>query len=61
MVSLINEVFKKARNAKRPALLTYTVAGDNTKKKSLDILKSISAHADICEFCLLYTSDAADE
>ena len=34
MVSLINEVFKKARNAKRPALLTYTVAGDNTKKKS---------------------------
>jgi tryptophan synthase alpha subunit len=49
MVSLINEAFKKARNANRPALLTYTVAGDNTKKKSLDILKSISTHADICE------------
>ena len=49
MVSLINEAFKKARNANRPALLTYTVAGDNTKKKSLDILKSISTYADICE------------
>ena len=47
MVSLINEAFKKAKSANRPALLTYTVAGDNTKKKSLDILKSISTHADI--------------
>ena len=34
MVSLINEAFKKARNANRPALLTYTVAGDYNKKKS---------------------------
>jgi hypothetical protein len=25
--------------------LTYTVAGDNTKKKSLEILKSISNYA----------------
>ena len=41
MTSLINETFKKAKNMSRPALLTYTVAGDNTKKKSLDILKSI--------------------
>ena len=49
MVSLINEAFKKARNANSPALLTYTVAGDNTKKKSLDILNSISTYADICE------------
>jgi len=35
-MSLINLAFKKIRNEKRPALLTYTVAGDNTKKKSLD-------------------------
>ena len=41
MVSLINKAFKKAKSQKRPALLTYTVAGDNTKKKSLEILKSI--------------------
>ena len=60
MVSLINEVFKKARNAKRPALLTYTVAGDNTKKKSLDILKSISDHADICELGFPHNTPIAD-
>ena len=60
MVSLINEVFKKARNAKRPALLTYTVAGDNTKKKSLDILKSISTHADICELGFPHNTPIAD-
>ena len=29
MASLINEAFKKAKNENRPALLTYTVAGDN--------------------------------
>ena len=30
--SLINQSFKKARKENRPALLTYTVAGDDTKK-----------------------------
>ena len=30
-MSFINSVFKKTKNEKRPALLTYTVAGDNTK------------------------------
>ena len=30
--SLINQSFKKAKKENRPALLTYTVAGDNTKK-----------------------------
>ena len=42
MASLINQAFQNAKNENRPALLTYTVAGDNTKKKSLEILKSIS-------------------
>ena len=51
MVSLINQAFEKAKSEKRPALLTYTVAGDNTKKKSLEILKSISNYAD--DICLL--------
>ena len=49
MVSLINQAFRKAKNENRPALLTYTVAGDNTKKKSLEIIKSISDYTDICE------------
>ena len=48
-MSLINLSFKKTKNEKRPALLTYTVAGDNNKKKSLEILKSIANYADICE------------
>ena len=33
MVSLINQAFQKSKTENRPALLTYTVAGDNTKKK----------------------------
>ena len=48
-MSLINSVFKKTKYEKRPALLTYTVAGDHTKKKSLEILKSIANYSDICE------------
>ena len=35
--SQIGSVFEKCKKEKRPALLTYTVAGDNTKKKSLEI------------------------
>ena len=49
-INLINQSFIKAKKENRPALLTYTVAGDNTKKKSLEILKSISDYSDICEF-----------
>ena len=29
--SLINQSFNNAKKENRPALLTYTVAGDNTK------------------------------
>ena len=39
MLNPISLAFKKAKNEKRPALLTYTVAGDSSKKKSLEILK----------------------
>ena len=49
MSSLLKKAFLNAKKGNRPALLTYTVAGDNTKKKSLEILKSISDYADICE------------
>ena len=58
--SLIAQSFKKAEEEKRPALLTYTVAGDNTKKKSLEILKSISNYADICELGFPHNTPIAD-
>ena len=38
-MSLINLAFKKTKNEKRPALLTYTVAGDNSKKKIIRNIK----------------------
>ena len=46
ITSPISIAFKKCKKEKRPALLTYTVAGDSTKKKSLEILNSISNHVD---------------
>ena len=60
MVSLINQAFQNTKSEKRPALLTYTVAGDNTKKKSLEILKSISNYADICELGFPHNTPIAD-
>ena len=60
MSSLINQAFKNAKMENRPALLTYTVAGDNTKKKSLQILKSISNYADICELGFPHNTPIAD-
>jgi len=58
--SQINLAFKKCKQEKRPALITYTVAGDNTKKKSLEILKSISKNADICEIGFAHNTPIAD-
>jgi len=59
-ISPISLAFKKSKEEKRPALLTYTVAGDNTKKKSLEILKSISSYADICELGFPHNTPIAD-
>ena len=59
-MSLINLAFKKTRNEKRPALLSYTVAGDSTKKQSLEILKAISNYADICEIGFPHNTPIAD-
>ena len=58
--SLINQTFKITKSENRPALLTYTVAGDDTKKKSLEILKSISRYADICELGFPHNTPIAD-
>ena len=60
MASLLNQAFQNAKRDNRPALLTYTVAGDNTKKKSLEILKSISNYADICELGFPHNTPIAD-
>ena len=59
-ISSISLAFKKSKEERRPALLTYTVAGDNTKKKSLEILKSISNHSDICELGFPHNTPIAD-
>ena len=58
--SLISEIFLKTKSENRPALITYTVAGDNSKKKSLEILKSISKYADICELGYPHNTPIAD-
>ena len=58
--SQISLAFKKSKEEKRPALLTYTVAGDNTKKKSLEILNSISKYVDICEIGFPHNTPIAD-
>jgi len=60
MINPISDAFKKAKQENRPALLTYTVAGDNTKKKSLAILKSISKNVDICEIGFPHNTPIAD-
>ena len=41
MLNPIDLAFKKAKNENRPALLTYTVAGDSTKEISLKNLSKI--------------------
>ena len=60
MINPISKAFNLAKKENRPALLTYTVAGDNTKKKSLEILKSISKHVDICELGFAHNTPIAD-
>ena len=60
MKSKIALIFDKCRKAKRPALITYTVAGDNTKNNSLKILNKISKHADILELGFPHNTPIAD-
>ena len=60
MKSKIALAFKKCRAEKRPALITFTIAGDNTIENSLKILNSISKHADILELSFLHNCPIAD-
>jgi len=59
-ISLISLAFKNCKKEKKPALITFTVAGDNTKKNSLKILNSIAKHADILELSFLHNCPIAD-
>ena len=56
----IDKAFEITRKENRPALISFTVAGDNTKKKSLEILKSISETVDIAEWGMAFNCPGAD-
>ena len=60
MINQISIAFEKAKKENRPALLTYTVAGDSTKKKSLEILNSIAKDVDICELGFPHNTPIGD-
>ena len=60
MKTNIRIAFEKCKNEKRPALLTYTVAGDNTKKKSLESLNAIAPFVDIVEVGISHNTPVAD-
>ena len=52
--------FKKCKKENRPALLSYIVSGDPNKKKTFEILKSVSNHADICEVGVGHNCNTGD-
>ena len=60
MNNLINKTFEKLKKKNRPALVTYTVAGDPNKNQSLTILKKISKHVDIVEWGFPHNCPTAD-
>ena len=60
MKSRIALAFDRCKKEKRPALITYTVAGDNSKQNSLKILNKISKHADILELGFPHNTPIAD-
>ena len=60
MKKSIDLAFKTAQKESRPALISYTVCGDNNKKVSLDILKSISKNLDIVEWGVAHNCPTAD-
>ena len=60
MMNIIDLAFKRGQIEKRPLLITYSVCGDPNKKKSLEILKSISEHVDLVEWGFAFNSPTAD-
>ena len=60
MKSEIKLTFENCRREKRPALLTYTVASDPNKKKSLQIINSIAKYSDIIELGFPHSTPVGD-
>ena len=60
MKSEIQLAFENCKNEERPALLTYTVASDPNKKKSLQILNSISKYVDLIELGFPHSTPIGD-
>ena len=60
MKSKIIVAFNNCKKEKRSALITYVVAGDNSKKNSIKILNTISKHADIIELGFPHNTPIAD-
>ena len=60
MINPIDIAFKNAQKENRPALVSYTVCGDNNKKTSLNILKTISKDLDIVEWGVAHNCPTAD-
>ena len=60
MNNQINIAFKNANKENRSALISYTVCGDNNKKTSLDILKTISKNVDVVEWGIPHNCPTAD-
>jgi tryptophan synthase alpha chain len=60
MKSKLSIAFANCKKENRPALITYTVAGDNTKNNSLKILNAISKYADILELGFPHNTPIAD-
>ena len=60
MKNIIANAFKNANKENRPALISYTVCGDNNKKISLDILNSISSYLDVVEWGVPHNCPTAD-
>ena len=60
MKNLITKTFLKLKSEDRPALVTYTVAGDPNSDQSLTLLKKISKHVDIVEWGFPHNCPTAD-
>ena len=60
MKSEIQLTFENCKRENRPALLTYTVASDPNKKKSLQIINSIARYADIIELGFPHSTPVGD-
>jgi len=60
MKSKIKLAFENCKSENRPALITYTVASDPNKKKSLQIINSIAKHADIIELGFPHSTPVGD-